>query len=187
MPPMATDPHYRLLTAEEFLRIDFGSDMKAELDNGVIRMMAGGTRDHSRVQVNLLVAVGNALRGSGCRPYGSDMAVRTHDRSVRYPDLTIDCGAPGDRPDDLTLSDPRVVIEVLSPSTRSSDLSVKKEEYRAIPGVDTIAFIDVDKQALAIHQRIANGWTETLFSTALDLTLPALGIVIPHAEIFARD
>ncbi|TXC71905.1 Uma2 family endonuclease [Sphingomonas ginsenosidivorax] len=184
---MATDPHYRLLTAEEFLRIDFGPDMKAELDNGVIRMMTGGTRDHSRVQMNLAIAVGNALRGSGCRPYGSDMAVRTHDRSVRYPDLTIDCGTPGDQPDDLTLSDPRVVIEVLSPSTRSSDLTVKKDEYRAIASVDTIAFIDVDKQALAIHQRIENGWTETLFSPAIDLVLPSLGITIPHAEIFTDD
>ncbi|MEG3164553.1 Uma2 family endonuclease [Sphingomonas sp. PB2P19] len=83
------------------------------------------------------------------------MAVQTHDRSIRYPDLTIYCGAPGDRPDDLTLSDPRVVIEVLSPSTRSSDLTVKKDEYRAIPSVDTIIFIDVENQALAIHQRIA--------------------------------
>lgn len=137
---MGTDPHYRLLTAEEFLRIDFGPDMKAELDNGIIRMMAGGTRAHSQAQMNLAFALRTALRGSGCQPYGSDMAVRTHDRSVRYPDLTIDCGAPGDRPDDLTLSDPRVVIEILSPSTRSSDLTVKKDEYRAIPSVDTIAF-----------------------------------------------
>lgn len=183
---MASDPHYRLLTAEEFLRIDFGPNMKAELDNGVIRMMAGGTRDHARVQMNLAVAARTALRGSGCRPYGSDMAVRTHDRSVRYPDLTIDCGAPGDRPDDLTLSDPRVIVEVLSPSTRRSDLNVKKNEYRAIDGVDTIAFVDVDQQTVSIHQRIDGGWTETLFA-ADDLTLPSLGIVISHAEIFARD
>ena len=98
---MATDPHYRLLTAEEFLRIDFGPEMKAELDNGVIRMMTGGTRAHARVQANLMTALGVALRGSGCRPYGSDMAVRTRDRSVRYPDITVDCGSPDDRPDDL--------------------------------------------------------------------------------------
>ena len=184
---MATDPHYRLLTAEEFLRIDFGPDMKAELDNGIIRMMAGGTRDHARVQANLTAFIRSALRGSGCRPYGSDMAVRTHDSSVRYPDLTIVCGAPGDLPDDLVLSDPRVFIEVLSPSTRHSDLKVKNYEYRAIPSIDTIAFVDVDAETLSIHQRIEGGWTETLFSTSLDLTLPVLGITIPRAEIFARD
>ncbi len=184
---MATDPHYRLLTAEEFLRIDFGPDMKAELDNGIIRMMAGGTRAHAAVQTNLTIAVGKVLRGSGCRPYGSDMAVQTHDRSVRYPDLTIDCGSPEDRPDDLTLSDPRVVVEVLSPSTKRSDLTVKRDEYRAVPTIATIAFIDPDTETFAVHQRIEGGWTETLFSDAIDLAIPALGLTIPRTEIFARD
>lgn len=183
---MATDSHHRLLTAEEFLKIDFG-DMKAELDNGIIRMIAGGTRSHARVQANLMIVIGNALRGSGCRPYGSDMGVRTHDRSVRYPDLTIDCGTTRDRPDDLVLSDPRVIIEVLSPSTRDIDLKVKRDEYRAMPGIDTIAFIDAEAEALSVHQRIEGGWTETLFSSARDLSLPALGLVIPRDEIFARD
>lgn len=184
---MSSTGHYRLLTAEEFLRIDFGPDMKVELDNGVIRMMAGGTRDHARIQANLVAAVRSALCGSGCRPYGSDMAVRTHDRSVRYPDLTIDRGAIGDSGDDLILSDPRAIVEVLSPSTRETDLRVKKEEYRAMPGVDTIAFVDPDAEAISVHQRIANGWTETLFSTSLDLAIPALGLVIARADIFARD
>lgn len=183
---MATDPHYRLLTAEEFLRIDFGPDMKAELDDGVIRMMGGGTRDHARVQANLLALVRGALRGSGCRPYGSDMAVRTQDRSVRYPDLTIDCGSASDRPEDLVLSDPRVIVEVLSPSTRQSDLNVKKNEYRAVLSVDAIVFIDVEQETLSVHQRIDGGWTETVFA-ARDVVLPSLDLTIPHAEIFARD
>jgi Uma2 family endonuclease len=183
---MATNLHYRLLTAEEFLQIDFG-EMKAELDDGIIRMMAGGTRDHARVQMNLAIAAGNALRGSGCRPYGPDMAVRTHDRSVRYPDLTIDCGGPDDQPQDLVLSDPRVVVEVLSPSTRDVDLRIKSYEYHAISSIDTIAFIDVEAEAVSIHQRIEGGWNESLFSTTLDLAMPALDLTIPRAEIFARD
>jgi Uma2 family endonuclease len=91
---MATDPNQRLLTAEQFLQIDFGPDIKAELDNGIIRVMTGGSRDHVRIQMNLYRYLGVALRGSGCRPYGSDIVIRTYDGSVRYPDLTIDCGSP---------------------------------------------------------------------------------------------
>ncbi|KQM64121.1 hypothetical protein ASE75_08895 [Sphingomonas sp. Leaf17] len=184
---MATVARSERLTAEGFLQIDFGPDLKAELDNGTIRMMAGGTRAHARVQSNLIIAIGNALRGSGCRPYGSDMAVRTHDYSVRFPDVTIDCAAAGDRPDDRTLSNPRVVIEVLSPSTRTHDLTVKKDEYRGIATVDTIAFIDVEQESIAVHQRIPGGWTETLLSDAIDLALPALGLTVPRDEIFAGD
>lgn len=176
----------RLLTAEEFLEINFGPDLKAELDNGVIRMMAGGIRDHARIQANVIMALGERLRGSGCRPYGSDMGVRVHEMSVRYPDVTVDCGSPSDTGKDLVLSDPRIVIEVLSPSTRDLDLRVKKEEYRALPSVDTIAFIDPDTELLSISQRIDGGWTDTLFA-AHDLCLPSFGVTIAHAAIFTTD
>ncbi|MES2754523.1 MAG: Uma2 family endonuclease [Pseudomonadota bacterium] len=176
----------RLLTAEEFLQIDFGPDLKAELDNGVIRMMAGGTRAHSVIQANITIALGNQLRGSGCRPFGSDMAVQAHGKSVRYPDVTVDCGGPNDADKDLVLSDPRLIVEILSPSTREHDLRVKRDEYRAMPGVDTIVFIDPDAETLAISQRHAAGWAETFF-VAQDIVAPSLNVTIPHAEIFARD
>lgn len=59
-----------LVTTEQFLRMDFGPDKKAELDHGVVRMMAGGTAAHARVQANVLALLRAALRGTGCRPYG---------------------------------------------------------------------------------------------------------------------
>ena len=183
---MATNPHYRFLTVEEFLDIRFPPDMKAELEDGVIRMMAGGSRAHARVQMNLYAFLRDNLRGSGCRPYGSDMAVRTQQRHVRYPDVTVDCGAPGDDPADQLLGDPRVIIEVLSPSTREHDLRVKKPEYRDMPQVRTVAFIDPDARMVSVSQRIEGGWTESLFAAA-DLPLPDFGLMVPHAEIFADD
>lgn len=176
----------RRLTAEEFLQIDFGPDLKAELDNGAIRMMAGGSRDHARIRANGMIALGSRLRGSGCRPYGSDMAIRTHDLSVRYPDVTVDCGAAGDSGTDITLSAPLIVIEILSPSTRDVDLRVKKEEYRAIPSVDTIVFIDPEDESVMVSQRNDTGWGDT-WPMQADVTLPALNLTIPHTEIFARD
>lgn len=176
----------RLLTAEEFYQIDFGPDLKAELDNGVIRMMAGGTRDHARVQANINAFLRLHLRGTGCRPYGSDMSVRPHDLSVRYPDVTVDCGSPSDSGSDTRLSAPRVIFEILSPSTRDLDLRVKREEYRTLPTVDTIVFVDPDGETVSVHQRIAGGWQETLFEPH-DVALPSLALAIPHAEIFARD
>jgi Uma2 family endonuclease len=176
----------RLLTAEEFYQIDFGPDLKAELDNGYIRMMAGGTRDHSRVQGNLIRFLGNALRGSGCRPYGSDMSVRAHDLSVRYPDVTVDCGSPTDTGSDIRLSAPRVIFEVLSPSTRANDIRVKASEYRAIDTVDTVVLVDPDEERVLVHQRTGDGWHEAPFASR-DVPLPSLGLTLPHAEIFARD
>nr|WP_274705328.1 hypothetical protein [Sphingomonas sp. H160509] len=66
-------------------------------------------------------------------------------------------------------------------------MTVKRDEYRAIDSIDTLAFVDVDAEALSVHQRIEGGWIETLFSTSLHLVIPSLGLTIPNSEIFARD
>lgn len=184
---MATNPHDPLLSEEDFLQIDFGPDLKAELDRGVIRMVGGGTFRHSRIQMNLTRFVANALRGSGCRPHGSDMAIRTIKGSIRYPDLTIDCARPADEARERFLTDPRVIFEVLSPSTRTIDLDVKLAKYRVIAAVASIVFVDPDAATVAVtHRTAGGGWSDLAF-TADDLALPALGLVVPHAEVFAED
>ena len=184
---MASKFDYPLLTAEEFLDIDFG-ERKAELDNGVIRMMASGTARHARVQGNIYVALAQRLRGSGCSPYNSDMAARTGDRSIRYPDLAIYCGRDDRSNDDQkAFDDPRVVFEVLSAGTARTDLRVKLDEYKGLASIDTIVFVDIAVERLRIVQRTANGWSETLHGESANLSLPTLDIVLTHNEIFARD
>lgn len=184
---MATHAQYPLLTADEFLQIDFG-ERKAELDNGVIRMMAGGTARHARVQVNIVSALRQLLRGSGCTPYNSDMATRTHDLSIRYPDVTVFCGHDGPEDDDAkAFSDPRILFEVLSAGTARSDLRVKLDEYRALPSVHTIVFVDIATERLRVVQRTGRtGWADDSHDEPFDLPLPFLGVTLPHAEIFAR-
>jgi len=185
---MATHPDYPLLTAEEFLEIDFG-ERKAELDNGVIRMMAGGTARHAKVQANILVALATRLRGSGCTAYNADMAARTHGSSIRYPDVSVYCGRNDVQNDDLkSFDDPRIVFEVLSAGTARTDLRVKLEEYRALPSIDTIVFVDIATERLRVVQRTGpNGWNDVWHDTPLDAPLPCVGIILPHEEIFARD
>lgn len=188
---MATHARAELLTVEDFLTITFPPDMKAELDNGRIRMMAGASRAHDRVQINLIVALANRLRGSGCRPSGSDMGIRTHDMSMRLPDVTIICGRDGVEDDrTITIDTPEVVIEVLSPSTAGYDRLVKVPEYKALESVETIVLVDPEAELLAVWQRLSrdpDGWSEVHHTRPADLVLPSRGITIPHAEIFARD
>jgi Uma2 family endonuclease len=185
---MATQIEYPLLTASEFLEIEFG-EHKAELDNGVIRMMAGGTARHAGVQINIIAALRQRLRGSGCGPYSSDMAVRAHDRSIRYPDVTVYCGRTGSSNDEeKAFDDPRVIFEVLSAGTARTDLRVKLPEYQALDSVDTIVFVDIATERLRVVQRTGRGgWSEQAYDEPIDLELPSLGVVIPHQEIFARD
>ncbi len=184
---MATRPDYPLLTAKEFLEIDFG-EKKAELDNGVIRMMAGGTVRHAQVQGNVFGWLRQQLRGTGSRPYGSDMATATHDLSIRYPDVSVFCGPREKQEREKALDDPRVIVEVLSAGTARTDLKVKLYEYQALRSVDTILFIDIAAERVRIVQRTGpSGWTDQTFEEPTDVPLPSLDLVLPHDEIFARD
>jgi len=177
----------RLLTVDEFLEIRFPEGVKAELDRGVIRLMGGGSTGHARVQMNLYRFLGNALRGSGCRPYGSDCAIETADLSLRYPDLTIACG-PQLEEDRKVLEAPRVIMEVLSPSTRGYDEGPKLSEYRAIPSIETIVLVDPLAERAQILQRLGpEEWNDRRWVQPADVALPGLGITIPHGEIFATD
>jgi Uma2 family endonuclease len=184
---MATQPIYPTVTADQFLEMDFG-EHKAELDNGVVRMMAGGTRRHAEVTGNIFVALATRLRGSGCKPYNSDMAARTHVLSIRYPDVAVYCGRDGpEHDDDKSADDPRVIFEVLSAGTARTDLTVKLAEYKALPSVDAIIFVDIASERLRVHLRPEpDTWTEVQHREPVDLVLPSLGVTVPHGEIFAR-
>ncbi|WP_159758101.1 Uma2 family endonuclease [Sphingomonas sp. 8AM] len=181
-------PDYPTLTAAEFLEFDFG-DLKAELDNGIIRVMAGGSARHAEVAGNIQALLRTALRGSGCKPYMSDMATRTHDLSVRYPDVSVFCGKNDPLHDAAkSFDDPRVLFEVLSATTARTDLRTKLEEYKALDSVDTIVFVDIASERLRVIQRTGpHGWSDVAHDEPFDVPLPALSLTLPHDEMFARD
>ncbi len=186
---MAARPDYplTLLSIDQFLAISFG-EQKAELDDGIIRMMAGAKARHNRVTFNVQLALGRRLEGSGCTPYGSDMGVRTRDQTLRYPDVSVFCGHDEAADDDARVfADPRIVFEILSAGTSRTDLREKLPEYQAMASVDTIVLIDIATERLRVVQRIgSDGWMDTRHADPNDLALPSLGLTIAHAEIFAR-
>jgi Uma2 family endonuclease len=185
---MATNPDPMLLTVEEFLRIDFGLEKKAELSNGIIRMMAGGTVRHNQIQGNIFALLHARLRGSGCQPFGSDMGVRVHELSFRYPDVSVFCGRDNEADDKRReLDDPRMVVEVLSPSTRDEDLAVKLPEYKAIASMQTILYIDPDTGGMRLLQRTGPAaWNDAELAVGEPVPLPEFDLTLAYDDIFAR-
>lgn len=186
---VALDPAYRRVSVEEFLEMDFGG-AKAELDDGIIFMMTGGNVIHARIAANILSYLRIALRGSDCTAFGSDLAARTGDRSIRFPDVSVHCGNPSAPENDTKqlLGDPQVVIEVLSPSTSMLDQTKKLEEYRGLDGVREILLVDPRQERVRLVRRAGvEAWSDAWLSPGTDVELLSLGITLPHAEIFARD
>lgn len=188
MASIALDPAYRRVGVEEFLEMDFGG-AKAELEDGIIFMMAGGSEQHARIAANLVIFLGTALRGSGCRPYGSDLAARTEERSVRFPDVSVYCNDPAAPQNERKrlLGDPQVVFEVLSPSTAAHDQKTKLSEYRELAGIREIVFIDPGDETIRLVARRGDIWTDFRLAADADLPLASLDLLVPRSEIFARD
>lgn len=189
MASIALDPAYRRVSVEEFLAMDFGG-AKAELDEGIIFMMAGGSEEHSRIAANIIATLLPKLRGSGCRPYGSDLATRTGESTIRFPDISVHCNdpaAPGNARKKL-LGDPVAVFEVLSPSTAGHDQRVKMEEYRGLAGLRDVVLVDPSSERMRhMRRNDAGDWVDGWLESGVDLTLTALGATLTAAEIFARD
>ena len=186
MASLALDPAYRRVEVDEFLLMDFGG-ARAELEDGIIFMMAGGTVAHARLAARIIRHLGNALDGSGCEPFGSDFAVRTAERTIRYPDVSIFCGAPVDEDGQLA-GDPRVVVEVLSPSTASHDQKVKLVEYQALAGIREILFVHPDEKWVRIVRRDGEtSWSDRRLAADNILVLPSVGASLPLSLVFGGD
>jgi Uma2 family endonuclease len=188
---MATSPRPGLITAAQFLEIDFGPDIKAELDNGVIRVvrnMAGGSYRNSRIQMNIGAILWTALKGSKCHVHGSDMAILIDDYSVRYPDLSVFCGKQDEAFDEIkAANDPVMIVEILSPSTALLDQGLKLDEYRAIPSVQAVLLVDPKAECVRVLSRTGpNAWTDEMHGDDEAISIAGLNIEIPLTDIFAR-
>lgn len=152
---MATTNHqpFPIFTFEEYLERNRRSDDKLEYLQGVVYAMAGGSQYHNALPMNLAVALGGRLKGRDCHILSSDQMVETPGREASFfPDLTIVCGAklePGHRP----VTNPVLVVEVLSPSTREFDLGQKLKQYKRIPSLRHIVYVDSDSVGVQVHSR----------------------------------
>ncbi|KQQ82018.1 Uma2 family endonuclease [Aureimonas sp. Leaf324] len=122
----------RIWKLSEFLLWEEGQERRFELVEGQAVLVAGGTQAHALIAANIVSSLRPLLRGSPCRPGGSDLRIPIVETgNVRYPDVTVDCGPF--RPEAHDASEPRVVFEVLSQSTGWYDQTRKLRDYERVP------------------------------------------------------
>lgn len=169
-------------TVEEFLGWVEWQDERYDLVDGQPYMMVRPLLGHQRIVRNLDRRLSERLDGHRCEPI-PEYGVRTKIDSVRYPDVLIDCD-PGEN-DERIANEPRVVFEVLSPTTRYVDVRAKVPEYQKVASIAHIVLIDVNG-TLTVHDRAEPEWVERRLSLDDVLTLPALGIEVPVRQLFDR-
>ncbi|MGU3536916.1 Uma2 family endonuclease [Methylobacterium sp. A54F] len=156
-----------------------------ELVGGVpVRLMAGARNVHDDIVVNLVAALHVRLRGSGCRPFTGNGSLETLPGQIRRPDVGVDCG-PRD-PNALKAAEPRIVVEVLSPSTRDFDAFEKFAEYRAVDSLAAILLVEPNAAEVRLWTRAPDRSWQAARIAGLDAVLPldTLGLTLPLAEIY---
>lgn len=128
--------HEHWISPEEYLQIDRASpDIKYEYVDGHMYAMSGGTIEHAQIAMNMIRALADHLQGSSCRVISSDVRVQVAEKKYFYPDVTVSC-APEDRQRGVdTIRTPRLVVEVLSPTTETNDRVQKFRFYKACPSI----------------------------------------------------
>lgn len=163
-----------------FLAWEASQPARYELVDGAPRLMTGGSQAHALIGGNIVAGLNPGLRGSPCRPTGSDLRVVTGNGNVRYPDALIDCGPF--RPESHDASEPAAVFEVLSRSTAWIDLYAKLRDYDATPSILLYAVVAQDEPHVAVWRRDPSGRLAVTAAltgrdAVLELELPAAAVL----------
>ena len=165
--PMLTH-EYTPISEDEYLRLEAQSPLKHEYVNGEMFAMTGGTLRHNTIALNVAPALRSHLRDTPCRAFINDVRVRverTH--SYYYPDLLVSCprGAQIMDLSAVTVEDPVLMIEVLSPAAEATDRREKLLAYRTLPSLAEYVFISQDEARVEIHRRRGDiGWGKIEYS-----------------------
>ncbi len=175
------------ISVDDYLEDELVSEVKHEYLGGEVHAMAGDSNRHNKVAVNTLLAFGAALRGKPCRPFNSDTKVRiqlfNHTRFY-YPDAMVVCDE--NRDNEQWQDRPVIIVEVLSESTRRTDLTEKREAYLTIPSLMVLIFAEPDEPALTVHRRQPDGGFAREDYSGLDavVPLPEIEASFPLAEVY---
>lgn len=182
---MSAAPQPRM-TVEEYLAWDLAHEGKHEFVNGEVWAMAGAHIVHNLLANNLAGMLYQRLRGTPCRGLSSDTRVLIDETGLYcYPDLTVVCGPPETVPTNPpTLVNPRLVVEVLSPSTALFDKDIKFAHYRRRASIEGVLLVSWPERRLELYTRGPDGWLLTEARGSESLAVKLFGFDLPLDEVY---
>ena len=178
------------MTPEEYLRIERAAEWKSEYIDGEMFAMAGASPSHVLIATNLAAELHDQLRDTPCATFTADLRVATDRlRHYTYPDVIVVCGPlefVDARKD--TITNPTLIVEVLSESTEKYDRGAKFERYRGMKSLTEYMLVSQDRVHIELCTRQLNGtwvlrdWND--LDAEIGLTSPPCRVKI--AEVYAR-
>jgi Uma2 family endonuclease len=186
---MASLPQTRF-TAAEYLARERAAETRSEFFDGEIFAMAGASRKHNLITLNVGAELREQLKGRPCETYVSDMRVKVNSTGLyTYPDVVVVCGEPQFEDEQIdTLLNPTLIIEVLSASTEEYNRVEKFAQYRRVESLR--GYVLIAQNQCQVEQYVRQPENQWLLTDASDpsaiLSLPAIDARLALAEIYDR-
>jgi Uma2 family endonuclease len=173
------------VSVADYLSEEESSEQRHEYLGGLVYAMAGETRDHNTICLNLASFVRSRLKGKPCQAYLGNVRVNFHlrdDEYFYYPDVVVTC----DRRDSdrRFVRYPKLIVEVLSDTTERVDRREKFLAYTTIESLQEYVLVAQDKKEVTVFRRESKWKAEVISGAKVALTLASLGIKLPLSAIY---
>jgi Uma2 family endonuclease len=173
------------MTVEEYLQFEEQSPLRHEYVNGAIYAMNGVSVAHARITRELVMAVGGHLRGGPCELFSTDLKLLIRsdtDEIFYYPDVVVACqrehwGAN-------YVCNPKLVAEILSPSTQHIDRREKAMTYRRIASLEEYVLLAQDDHKVTVQRRAENWRPQSYSGPQATVEFRSIGLSVPLARIY---
>ncbi len=188
LPEMSDAASQVRVSYEDYLQLERRELQKHQWIDGEVFAMVGGTPEHARLQAELIRQIGNALAGGPCKVYSSDLRVRSSVTNIAtYADVTVVCGPLVHDPEDPdAVTNPTLIVEVLSPTTERFDRGDKALHYRRIPSLREYVLVTQDTPRIEVFRRRDDGrWEFVEAGSGGQIELESIGCTIAVDEVYA--
>lgn len=185
-PPDDSPPDPRWLpTFEDYLAFEERSPIRHEYIAGQLFAMSGASESHELIALNLAAALHTHVRGGPCRAYVGNMRLKVEIGRKHfgyYPDVMVACTRDGAEKNLLRY--PKLIVEVLSPSTRATDHREKWLHYTEIPTAEEYVLVSQEAAELVIHRRAGNWLSHTIRGVDASVTFASIDLTLSLAQIY---
>ncbi|WP_437756140.1 Uma2 family endonuclease [Sorangium sp. So ce1389] len=185
---MVAPAHRIHYTYAEYLALEASSNVKHEYLDGQIYAMAGGTPEHAALAAAVIGLLFPELRRGRCRAYDADLRVRVPSTGLAtYPDVTVVCGPlERDAEDGQAVTNPTLIVEVLSRSTEEYDRGDKFEHYKNLTSLRQYVLVSHRERSVEVWTRGVDGvFTSSIVAREGDIALlVSIGAQLDVRELY---
>jgi Uma2 family endonuclease len=173
------------LTPAEYLEWEARQEFRHEYVDGEVYAMTGGSVNHGEIAANFITILRSNLQASGCRVLTSDVKVEVMaSKSFLYPDISVTCN-DRDRTATKFISNPCLIVEILSPSTEAYDRGDKFKLYRRSTSLQEYVLVDTNEISVDLYRRTQqNRWELISYVAGDSVELESINLTFPIERIF---